>query len=1004
MKKQFLLVGLFSFCFLAIGAAQMQTNIVLANNISFQNAKAQYHFSLVSANRSEAFGKIERLANVRFVYNEDKIGRIERINIPDGDYTLEEILSLIEVQTGLRFKQVGSMIAVSRSQSASVKAAAMLSISGKVTDSQTGEVIIGASVVIKGTSKGTVTDLDGSYSIEAKEGDVLVFSFVGYSKQEITVGTNATIDVALASSANLDAVTVVGSRFTKPRTDVDRPVPIDVINVKEIQQTGQVDLGQAIHYSAPSFNAMKFGINDAAPFVDPATLRGMGPDQVLVLVNNKRRHKVSFLSINDGVGKGQAGTDVNVVPVLSLKRVEILRDGAAAQYGSDAIAGVINMQLNNASSGGAVTAYYGQGYSKPNLDVKGIKAPKLVQDGTTYNFAANFGLKLGKKGFINTTLSYSHTDGYDRSGSYSNPNATSASTNFYSRNLAVEDSLLKANNINLDRAFLGSAENTTYGIFVNAGMPINDKWDAYAFGGYTFKHVVTGVFTRPPSNARRSNLAIFPNGYNPIAPADLQDYSLTGGVKGKFGNNWDADFSVGQGSNMVDWYAENTVNPSLGATYNGQPAPTEFYVGQTHVTQTLVNADISKTFRANSYPNYSVGAGTEFRYETFQQKAGDKASYEAGPLKSTKDVGSSGREGFSDKTAGEWNRTNIGVYVEGESELTSKFLIGAAARFENYSDFGSDISAKFNTRYKFADVFAIRGSVSRGFRAPSITQSHYSNYVNISFDNAGNSILNPIIPAESTLAQSLGLVDGLKKETSIDIAGGITSKIGEHFTFTADAYRIDVKDRIQLSGQIDVSKIQAFKDAGFTQSANVFVNALDTRTIGLELVGGYNTKIGEHSKLAVNAAFSSMNTDTLEIKETSTGVTTVDNAAAVYITDGQPRNKLIVSANYDYKKFGILFRVSRFGEVIDPLATLTVADPKTGLKYQTFAAKTLLDVSLTYRPIKNLTISAGVNNLTDVYPDLLAIPQTTNEVIFSRRTNQFGTQGRFWNVSVNYNF
>ena len=280
--------------------------------------------------------------------------------------------------------------------SPNVKSQPAPNISGTV-QSEKGEPLPSVNVVIKGTTKGVQTDLDGSFQIEAKAGDVLVFSFVGYNIQEVVVSKDdAKINIVLKEAAALiNEVTVVGSRFTKPRTDVDRPVPIDVINLKDIQQTGQVDLGQAIHYSAPSFNAMKFGINDAAPFVDPATLRGMGPDQVLVLVNNKRRHKVSFLSINDGVGKGQAGTDVNIVPALSLKRVEVLRDGAAAQYGSDAIAGVINMQLNNASSGGAVSAYYGQGYSKPNLDVKNIKAPVLTQDGKTYNFGCQSGLKIG---------------------------------------------------------------------------------------------------------------------------------------------------------------------------------------------------------------------------------------------------------------------------------------------------------------------------------------------------------------------------------------------------------------------------------------------------------------------------------------------------------------------------------------------------------------------------------------------------------------------------------
>jgi iron complex outermembrane recepter protein len=884
------------------------------------------------------------------------------------------------------------------------------SVSGTVTDNN-GEPLVGVSIVIKGTGKGTLSDVNGNYKIAVEKGDVLVFSFVGFKTQEMPVGEESTINIKLEDGESLSTMVVVGSRFTKPRSDVDRPVPIDVITVKDIQQTAQVDLGQAIHFSAPSFNAVKFGINDGAPFVDPATLRGLGPDQVLMLVNGKRRHKVSFLSINDGVGKGQVGTDINVVPALSLKRVEVLRDGAAAQYGSDAIAGVVNLQLNNASSGGAVTAYYGQGYTKPNLDINNVKAPVLTQDGGTYNFSANVGLKLGSAGFLNATGTYSHTNGYDRSGTFTG--------NFYSSVKATNDSLLAARKPNLDRAILGAAENTTYGLFINAGMPINANWDFYSFGGYTKKHVVTGVFTRAPSNAARRVLSLFPDGYNPVAPADMHDLSITAGMKGKLGSDWALDLSVGHGSNLVDWYAENTVNPSLGAA-----SPTSFYVGQTYVNQTLFNADISKSFRQGSYPNFSLAAGTEIRGERFRQRAGDKASWEPGPIKGV-DVGSSGREGFSERTAVNKTRTNVGVYVEGESDITKEFLLGTAVRFENYTDFGSDISAKINGRYKILPQLAIRASASRGFRAPSMTQAYYSNYVNISFDNAGNSIFNPIISATSDLAKALGITNGLKKETSIDFAGGITSKIGEKFSLTADVFRIDVDNRIMLSSTIVTKGIPIF-DQQFIPSTTVFVNAIDTRTDGFEFVAGYNTQIGEKSKLALSAAFSSMVT-TLRSQRTTTTTTgkvldVADLTATQYITDGQPKNKLILSANYNIGKVGLLLRATRFGEVTDPLALYDTDINKDGkfANYRDaagvavtevngavqapFSAKTLIDASVSYNFTDKISLALGVNNITDEYPNLLLKPQTAGEVIYSRRTNQFGTQGRFWNVTFNYKF
>jgi iron complex outermembrane recepter protein len=969
---------------------------------SILNTEVSLNFSNVSL--KEAVHTIQTQTKVKFVYS-SRVPLTNKVSLNVAKTKLSAALDQLLEPAHISYRVINEQIVLTTEkakitttetlpQSTSAIQSIQQSVSGTVKDATTDESLIGVSVVVKGTSKGTTTDVDGKYSLQADAKDVLIFSFIGYEPQEIAVGDKTSLDVALvASDKALGDVVVVGSRFTKPRTDVDRPVAVDVINVRELQQANQVDLGQAITYSAPSFNAVKFGINDAAPFVDPATLRGMGPDQVLVLVNNKRRHKVSFVSINDGVGKGQVGTDVNAVPALSLKRVEVLRDGAAAQYGSDAIAGVVNLELNNASSGGGVSAYYGQGYTTPNLDVAGKIAPKLTKDGQSYNIAANFGMKLGQKGFLNTTVSYAHSDPYDRSGTYK------AAAGFYEKDAVKDAARVLANGINLDRAVLGSADVTNYGIFINAGAPINDKWNMYAFGGYTQKKVTTFVFTRPPSNVRRSVLEIFPNGYNPKAPATMNDHAITVGAKGTVGNDWNLDLSTSQSGNKVDWYAENTTNPSYGAA-----SPTSFYVGQTGITQTLVNADLSKSFNKDSYPNFSVGAGTEFRYETYKLVAGDDASWKPGPLFKTKDVGSSGREGFSQKAAGDWNRTNVGLYVEAESDITKNFLVGAAVRGENYSDFGSDLSYKLNSRVKIIDQLAVRGSVSRGFRAPSMVQAHYSNYVNISFDNAGNSIINPIIPATSDLAKLLG-IDGLKKEISFDVSGGITSKIGENLVLTADIYQIDVDNRIMLSGQIDVSKIPQFVSAGFPQSANVFVNAIDTRTRGFEFVAAYNAALNTDNRIGVNVGYSSMNTTLRNTRKTSTGVVVADKTATLYITDGLPKDKLIASLNYNYKQIGFLFRVSRFGKVSDPLATLAVkpTDP-TAITYQVFSEKTILDASISYKPIKNLSITLGVNNLTDVYPDLLQAPQTTNEVVFSRRTNQFGTQGRFLNISANYTF
>lgn len=874
---------------------------------------------------------------------------------------------------------------------------AQRTIQGKVLDAEYQEPLVGVSVTITGTTQQTITDLNGYYKIEVNANNSsLTFSFAGYESQTVAIGNTATLNIKLKGAAALglgENVVVVGSRTATPRSSIDRPVPIDVISLKELQQTGQPDLGQALHFTNPSLMALKFGINETTPFADAVSLRGMGSDQILLLINNKRRHKVSFLSINDGVSKGQVGHDFNVIPMLGLKRVEVLRDGAAVQYGSDAIAGVVNMELNNAASGGAVQVYAGGGYSRPQLDVNGVASPKTIQDGNTYNLSANMGFKLGNEGFLNGTLTYGHYSGYDRSGSFS------ASTGFYTSNKTRDDSLITANNINLDRAFLGAAKTTTYGIFLNAGIPISKNLNFYSFGGYTNKYAETNVFTRAPTNARRSVLGIFPNGYNPITPATLHDYMLTAGVKGTIGDAWNLDVSLGQGGNRANWSAKNTVNPSFGTN-----SPTEFNVGSTVISQTLANLDISKTFNKGDYPNLSLGVGSEVRYETFEQIAGDTASWKAGPLRQTKDVGSSGREGFSDQTAGKWTRTNVGFYAEVESDITQNILLGAAMRFENYSDFGSDFSYKATTRIKVLKELSVRGAISRGFRAPSMTQSYYSNYSNISFDNAGNSVINPVIPATSDLAKVLG-INRLERETSLNISGGISSVINDNLSFTADLFSISVDNRIMLSGGILTAGFPQFVAAGFPQQTTVFVNAIDTRTSGVELTLNYKYAINQDTRLTLNAAFATMATSLVANRKTSTGITVADSIATTFFTKGLPANKLITSAMLDYKKLGVWLRVAHFGENIDPTAILKVAptDP-TAAKYQVFGAKTLLDLGVNYLILKGLNVQIGVNNLLDVYPDLLQVPQTTNEVVFSRRTNQFGTQGRFFNMTLNYTF
>ena len=850
----------------------------------------------------------------------------------------------------------------------------------KVLDEETGEPLLGTNIVVKGTSRGTTTASNGRFSIEASEGEVLVVSYLGYETQEVVVGPGLSTIRLRITALELESLVVVGSRG-KPRTNLERPVPVDAIRIREIRATGHIDLGQALHYVAPSFNSVKFGINDLAPLVDPATLRGLGQDQTLILVNGKRRHKFAFFNLNEGHGHGLVGNDINAIPAAAISRVEVLRDGAAAQYGSDAIAGVINMQLKSASSGGSFRVYTGTGYSNPDEETT-YSEDEFITDGETVSADLNFGLPYGNDGFINTTLHIQRTNAYDRSGTYTH------SGGFYTSDEVEDARLRELNGIDLDRAVLGSAENTNTAFFINAGNPIDENWNFYTFGGLTFKRVIGGIFTRAAARKDRRVLEIFPDGFNPETPTNLTDLQFVSGVKGQLADDLSLDISGGYGSNRVDFFNRNTVNPSM-----GPDSPTSFFTGALFAGQATFNADLVKTI-----DNMTIAIGSELRFESFEQIAGQKDSWLIGDsvnAEGGKDVGSTGREGYTPNTAGTWDRNNIGYYAEVESDLTESLLLGAALRFEDYSDFGSDLSYKVAGRFKITDALSFRGSVNRSFRAPALAQLHYSNFINIAFDPEGGSVVTPFLPVGSDLVKRNFGIDHLVPEKSFDLAAGITSKMGENLAFTFDVYQIDIDDRIAISGGIDISDFPELVELGYDE-VNIFTNVIDTRTKGLDLIATYGNRFDENRKLKLTLA---ANVNELEILETRAlkvegkSIDVYDERAAGYLKQSTPRQKYIFSGNYEMGKLGYMFRGTYFGEVHD-------ARGGPGRTDFIMTSKIVNDLSISYTFSHQLSITAGANNILDVYPDTLPSPNVRGEVVYSRRANQFGTQGRFIHLSL----
>jgi iron complex outermembrane receptor protein len=921
-------------------------------------------------------------------------------SVPDFHLSndLESDLKKCLAPLGLSYKRINDKqitIFESKEISASVVPAAMgkkenisavapgRQIKGMVTSAIDGHPLEGASITVKGTGRGVTTSSSGEFQIDVNENDVLEINFVGFEPITITVRGQESVTAALqAASKTMADVTIVGSRSNIARTNVERPVPVDVLSSKDIQKTGQTELGQMIHFSAPSFNSTKHGISNVTSYVDPATLRGLGPDQTLVLVNGKRRHQSAALNVNNVVGRGTVGTDLNVIPTNAIDRVEILRDGAAAQYGSDAIAGIVNLQLKRGAKGGSVITHAG-------ITKEG--------DGATLEQSVNFGLPIGRKGgFFNTTLQVHHNEPTDRS--------TPFNGKVYNSNAAKDDSIIAARGFNRQIAGTkyGTSKNTSGMAFYNAEIPLAKSWALYSFGGYSYKKVTAYGFFRPPSNAKRTVLSIFPNGYAPVFPAALQDISGTAGFKRTNKAGWSIDVSNTYGRNHIDLYSNNTVNPSY-----GDASPTSFYGGALAFAQNTTNVDFTKSMKnLGRVQSLSLSFGGEFRSEHYEIKQGDDPSWKKGNLVNT-DVGASGREGFADVNAVKRSRSNIGVYADIESDISSKLLMSVAGRFENYSDFGSNVSGKLSARYKVSRSLSFRGSVNRGFRAPSMHQLYYSNNADAQWLTI-NSVFDayPIghLRNDNPYVQALG-IGKLKAETSLDYNAGFTMQLGRKFMMTVDAYQIDIKDRIVISAQLDATSpalAPIFSGSGYAL-VQFFSNAINTRTKGLDVVSTYKERFNADNELTLSAALM-LNETKLKgdirtpSKLSSVGNDLIDRSMLGLIEVAQPRNKVITSASYRFRKIEALLRATRFGEV--------TARQNNPLQDQTFGARIITDASLGFNFTPRVSWTVGANNIGNVYPDKIELVALTSsgQTPYTRFTSQFGFMGAYYYTSVRIGF
>ncbi len=824
--------------------------------------------------------------------------------------------------------------------------------------------------------------------------------------------TAAPVPEKPAAVAEEAQITVIGSRG-KPRSDVDRPVAVDVVSAAELRSTGQTDLGQQVQFTSPSFNSSKFGINGATNFADPASLRGMSPDQVLLLVNGKRRHQFSALNLNVSPGLGTVVSDLNSIPSGAVQRIEVLRDGAAAQYGSDAIAGVINLTLNNASQGGLISATAG-------VNKEG--------DGLTFKASVNHGLKLGNNGgFINVTLEYFAANATNRSEPYDGVLYPTAPSPFTGPTAAFPYATA---NPRADRGVYpsypfivgnyGSNKNRTYQAFVNSQLPLSDSVTAYAFGGYSRKDIQAFGFFRAPGTFANSNLAIFPDGYVPILPGRSIDWSALGGIKGDLGG-WAMDLSYGYGHNHLDQNANNTVNASLGAA-----SPTSFYVGRTAFNQQIVELTGSKQFDGMmGMKSLNVATGLQWRRDNFVVSRGDPASYAIGPLTASgKASASNGRPGYAPQDENNLSRRNIAAFIDLEADISDALLLTGAVRYENYSDFGGNISGKFAGRLKLGENIALRASYNRGFRAPSLAQ--IGNRVNTSTVQNGLILQTQQISSDDPRLATLGIPNP-KAEISNGYGAGITGDFGA-LTFTLDAFQIDIKDRIAITDGILSASFPAVSALlPGVREIRFFTNQIDTRTRGVDLVVTYKTSLAPDLKLNVTLAGSHADTKVLRQRATPNqlvvGASAANQAAPLLgltaielIEVALPRDKVLLSATLDSGDLAFNARASYFGSVKAFSTGLSALDPNVTCNaanrcVQTFAAKTVVDLSLTWRMTSDLSLTLGGNNIFDQYPDQWnakrngfvgeAGSYSNGQTPYTRNAGQFGFNGSYFYLTAN---
>lgn len=817
----------------------------------------------------------------------------------------------------------------------------------------------------------------------------LGFSVPSFAAEQDNTANNAKLE-------NVEVISITGTRRSL-RTVAESTVPVDVITSENMTSTGQLEISQVLNALVPSFNYPSATLADGTDHARPAVLRGLAPDHTLVLINGKRRHSGALLNLGGTVGRGSSAVDLNMIPASAIKRVEVLRDGAAAQYGSDAIAGVINIVLKDASDGGSINVTYGQYDTQmagsaqllnTSIDNDGNLAfdkgsDRTLTDGQTRTISANSGFNLSDRGFVNVSLEMRNNEPTNRSG------------------IDEREQFERDENGNLDPRELtfdrynhrfGKADIEDFALFYNLGYELENNMQLYSFGSYSEREGNSGGFYRRAKDSRNVP-SIYPNGFLPQIATDVKDYSFAIGVEGEI-DTWAFDVSTNYGQNDFGFGVVNSLNTSLGAN-----SPTEFDNGALVYEQWLFNADASNVFDFGLPEDVYVTIGLEYRSENYQIKAGEEASYITVLDDTGNPIAAGGAQvlsGFSPDSATDQSRHNTALFAEFDTYLTDEWNVVLAGRFEDYSDFGSTFTSKLATRYIINDDFSLRGAISTGFRAPSLAQTSYKSISTV-FENGIPSEVG-LFPVSEPAAQALGARQ-LEAEESVNMTAGFIYTSGD-FSLTFDAYQIEIDDRIVLSENLSGDAVEAIlQQAGEfnTQRVRYFTNAIDSETKGMDIVATYRLDLADFGEMNLSAAANINETKVTHVKENPAELAVLGESYQYFarreiarFEEGTPDNKLNLSATWRLDEWTTTLRATRYGDVVD-----VSSNPDND---EVIAAKWITDVEVAYQLNESWKFALGANNIFDQYPQ-----DTVSNIGFSN-FNQIFTYSAFTPYSLDGRF